>query len=444
MKAYTNIAANIAKVTLISMVFISLTSCGSYQYANRDDDSVYASSRPKERIVYVNRPSKNQSNYFLDQAKQFEDLNNDDVLVDLDSLSTNKKDSINYVSGAPWEYTKDVTVNVYANPYNYYGYGGYYNDFYYDYDNYYLPYYGYPYYNYGYLGYYNPYYYDYGYYYNPSFYIGLGFGYPYYNPYSYYYRPYYYGYYNGYLRAANYHKRNTFNTRGRRGSFTARYNRNFKSNTNRYSANRNNYSKRNSENTYKRNNSSNTYHRNNYNKNNVRYRNNSYKRSGYKRSNYSRSHNQYNYRPSINRSRSSSGAVGRKPVYRRNHVGVTNFKKQNSNAVVAAKNQRKTYGRVYNRNYLNRYNTVKKGESPVNNNRQIRTYRNKTARGKYISPSYKSLNRKTYYRRSNNSKKRSYSTNNRYNSHRTVARTSRTTTSHSNRPKSHKSYRRNH
>ncbi len=273
----------ITKIVLIGLLLISMASCGPFNYANRDDDSIYASSQPKERIVYIERPSQNnndytpenKTNYFLEQAKQFQDLNDKDVLVDIDSLSSNSNDNdVSYVNGAPWEYTDHTTVNIYTQP-NYYGGYGYYN--------YYNPYFSTPYY--GYYDYYNPYYSNY--YYYPSAYIGFGFpffgGYFSYNPYSGYYNPYYGNYYGGNYYGgrsyANYSKRVTYNTRTlKQNDFNTGYKRNSNNLSIKNGFINNASNKRNSTNIYSRNNNSNknnNYNRNNTDKNSPVYKNNS-------------------------------------------------------------------------------------------------------------------------------------------------------------------------
>ncbi|NDK18163.1 MAG: hypothetical protein GW912_04010, partial [Zetaproteobacteria bacterium] len=274
MKTTNNSAKKISQIAFMSLLLIGLASCGSYKY----DDSIYASSKPKERIIYIERPSENnynasekKSNYFLDQAEQFKELNDKDVLVDIDSLSSDADDNISYVNGTPWEYTNHTTVNIYTQPNYYGGYSGY------GYYNYYNPYFNTPYY--GYYDYYNPYYSNY--YYYPSAYIGFGFpffgGYFSYNPYRGYYNPYYGNYYGG-RSYANYSKRVTYNTHNIRQTNNSNgYNRNSNNFSNKNNFINNNSNKRNNTNTYNRNtnNNNNNYNRNNTNKNKPVYKNNS-------------------------------------------------------------------------------------------------------------------------------------------------------------------------
>ena len=176
----------------LSLLF-GLASCGSYQYAGQNEDSVYGDSeRTVERPVSnveiepATKGSDYYQNYFKEKSQQLDNLSEDDVIfTDIDSYSGDydvENDSITYTENyAGWgQDNDDVTINIYGgsafyNPWNSlfypswrwnygYGYGwGYgFNDFYWC-----PPYWGsyysawnYPYYGYGnyYGGYYGNHY----------------------------------------------------------------------------------------------------------------------------------------------------------------------------------------------------------------------------------------------------------------------------------------------
>lgn len=412
MKTQTDTSEKITKMVLIGLLLISIASCGPFNYANRDDDSIYASSQPKERIVYIERTSDNNHNtsekkynYFLDQAEQFKDLNDKDVLVNIDSISSDSiaDNNLSYVNGAPWEYTDHTTVNIYTQP-NYYGGYGYYN--------YYNPYFSTPYY--GYYDYYNPYYSNY--YYYPSLYLGFGFpfygGYFSYYPYRGYYNPYYGNYYGGNYydgrSYANYGKRVTYNTRTlRQNNFNTGYKRNSNniSNKNGYI---NNYSnKRNSTNTHSRNNTNNNYNRNNTNKNTPVYKNNSYNNnsgntrtnssnnSGYKRNSgnsggYKRNGNGNNQAVINTDNHLNQPAI--QPVYKRN-TGFINTVRR----VVSTGNS------SYKRNQINVIQPRNNNTSSTNNNQYKRTENSNSTvnNSNYSGNKTVSTDNKRYHRNNN-------------------------------------------
>ena len=166
-------------------LLFSLASCGSYQYAGYENDSVYGESRNVEYRVEssnVNSSSQNSgyySNYFKEKSQELDYISQeDDIFTDIDSYEGNydvENDTLvdDQESYAGWEQnTTEVSINVYSG----YRYGGF---------GYGLFGYGYPYYRYGY-GYGN--------------YWGYGYGY-----YNYWCPPYYGSYYSGFYRPYRYY-----------------------------------------------------------------------------------------------------------------------------------------------------------------------------------------------------------------------------------------------
>ena len=194
MKINNYIRARVIHLSLIGIIFFSLSSCIIYRDATtHEDDGIYDSSEPKREVAVRNEVEEQDTNskayqdYFKREADRYEEITEDDIFTDVDSLGYGDDEYYDeeYIDGnSPWEYTDNVSVNFnfgwggfyrpwynygfYNSFYNpYYGYGGYYNPFYYN--SFYWPYVGYDAlyygYGYGYGGFYNPYYrYGYGYY----------------------------------------------------------------------------------------------------------------------------------------------------------------------------------------------------------------------------------------------------------------------------------------
>ena len=201
MKLSNSVFRKFWQITLSLVLFAGLYSCGTYQSAyNYEDDGIYASSKKISDDIVIVDKSVFDKTYFSKQLEQFQDINDEDIITDLDEYyydDSNYNDSLNINYNQPWDYAQDVTINIdsgygyggygyeYMNPYysnySHYGYYSYYNNYYSPWrSRHYSPFY---------YGYNNPY--NYGYYMNP--YYGYGDYYSYGN----YYSPYYYGY-NGY------------------------------------------------------------------------------------------------------------------------------------------------------------------------------------------------------------------------------------------------------
>jgi hypothetical protein len=200
MQLNKNLKSKMPLIGAFGLLF-GLASCGSYQYAGYEDDSIYGVSNRnveyQKESVQESSTSQNSGyyqNYFKEKSILIDNLSQEDsVFTDIDSYKSNytvENDTLNYPENyAGWgQNNNDPIINVYSSlGYGGYGYGGY------GYGGY--GYGGYGYGGYGYGGYYDPFYYGYGGYY------GLGYGYPYYYGYGHGYYGYghgYYGYGHGY------------------------------------------------------------------------------------------------------------------------------------------------------------------------------------------------------------------------------------------------------
>lgn len=194
------------KMQLIGMLslLVGLTSCGSYQYAGYDDDSIYGSSEriveyQEETTTSTGENSAYYQNYFRDKALELED-NEDVIFTDIDSYESYsvENDSLFEDHYAGWGYdNSDVTITIYNRPYfnSYWNWAYPYNRWYsgwgwgYGFHDWYSPYY---------IGWHRPFFYGYNY--------------------PYFYSPYYYGgYYNSYYNGYYSNRRLAYNA-GRRGS----------------------------------------------------------------------------------------------------------------------------------------------------------------------------------------------------------------------------------
>jgi hypothetical protein len=208
-------------------VAITMVSCGSYQYAGYEDDSIYG--RTERTVDYANNESSADNSlyykdYFKEKTEQYAGISDDSdvIFTDIDSyegVASDENDTIYDGNYAGWgENNSDVTINIYGGhafnsiwwnrPYytswgwNYgYGYG---NLWGYGFNNYY--------------GWNRPLWLDFGY--------GYGYGFPYYYGgyygYPYYYGNIYYGNFNGYYEGNYYNRRPlAYNSTRRGASYTA-------------------------------------------------------------------------------------------------------------------------------------------------------------------------------------------------------------------------------
>lgn len=225
MKYTKHIPKKMAYIAVTLITFIGLTSCATYQNTAYEDDGIYAKEQPAPTVVEAEPAPKSTKyqEYFKRGAEYYDQISQEDVTTEIDSIVYDDDLELytkeyypeeNYIdSNTPWEYTNDVTINVYGNSWGYRPFFGigFYPSWYYGYSS---PYYYNPWYTGWYDGYFNPYYYGYGYY-SPWYYR------PYYRHYYPYYRPYYGGYYNNYRY--DYGRRYTNNTRlGNRSAYSRR------------------------------------------------------------------------------------------------------------------------------------------------------------------------------------------------------------------------------
>jgi hypothetical protein len=206
------------KVYLAILILgIIVSSCSSYKSVSQEDDGIYAKASDKKEATIVekdvvNKTTDTKDNYFARELDKYEDLEEDEILLDAEDYSSEenqKYEEESVESNASWGYENQEVHITHHISYDWYH--PYHSSFYYGY-------------NWGFYNWYNPYYYNpwrsysyYGYYYNPFYYNGY---YPYnygYNNYGYgYYNPSYYGGY-GYNYYNNYPRYN--NRYGRRGSY---------------------------------------------------------------------------------------------------------------------------------------------------------------------------------------------------------------------------------
>ncbi len=322
--------------TLLAATLLMLTSCGSYEYVSYND-GIYNDGNSSQNYEPATRtpntaPSSYYSNYFAEKSAQYDAAAEDGtIFTDIDNYSSENYDpadstnvALQYEKSQPsWGSDSDnVTVNVYNNGWNNrpfwgagYGYGGFYDPFWYG---------G----GYGWrLGFGNPYWR--GGFYGGGFYGGFynGFHHPYYynnfafrgNRYIAYNR----GYRRGYLansyrnrriynsragyRSRSYANRNTYNRRTRSYNSSPRRssnNRNYNNNRSRsYSNNRSATPRTNRYRSYRNNgNRSSTSRSRNYNSSRSRNYNSSRRSSNYSRSGRSSGSRSRSYSPSRGRS----------------------------------------------------------------------------------------------------------------------------------------------
>ena len=198
------------------ILLIGVSSCGSYQYAGYEDDSIYGTSqRPVEQQEVVTTEVAEASNsdyyqnYFKERSIELENHGEDAIFTDIDSYQTTN-DSLDYQGNAGWGYTQsdNATITIYNNqPWGF----GFWGDWRWNFRN-------------------SPYYWNYGIYdpfWCPPFYASY-WNRPYWR-YGYYNYPYYghYGWNNNFYYGNNYYNRYynrrglAYNT-GRRGAVYSR------------------------------------------------------------------------------------------------------------------------------------------------------------------------------------------------------------------------------
>ena len=115
--------------SLIGLVGLLVTSCGSYQNTSYyDRDGIYNSSRNNDNRVATSASSQEYRNYFESRIEPINDST--EVFTDVDSYSSNYQNEADYNTGyASWGGNSDnITVNVYDNNWgwNNWGYAGWY------------------------------------------------------------------------------------------------------------------------------------------------------------------------------------------------------------------------------------------------------------------------------------------------------------------------------
>ena len=122
MQLYNYLKPKMQFIGTLVMAF-AMFSCGSYQYAGYENDSIYGDS---ERIVeYVNdEPAADNSqyykNYFKEKTEQYAAITdgNDVIFTDIDSYEgdyVEENDTLYYDNYAGWgEDNTDVTINIYG------------------------------------------------------------------------------------------------------------------------------------------------------------------------------------------------------------------------------------------------------------------------------------------------------------------------------------------
>ncbi|HBS12486.1 MAG TPA: hypothetical protein DEO36_08090, partial [Flavobacteriaceae bacterium] len=119
MKNKNNTSKKTFYFSLIGLVFLGLTSCGTYQNTTYDDDGIYASNNTTRQVaVEETQPESNKyQDYFKREADKYEDIGENDIFTDVDSYSYDDgeyyEEGIN-TGNSPWEYTDNVTVNIHS------------------------------------------------------------------------------------------------------------------------------------------------------------------------------------------------------------------------------------------------------------------------------------------------------------------------------------------
>ena len=125
MKKYTFIKAK--TVTLVTLLALFLSSCGSYQYVGSTSDGIYGEDESKGYTVIEDAPETTEassdyySNYFREKGLDAEEVTEEEeVFTDVDSYSSNTEQQVTNNSG--WgEGSSNVTINVYNNGWNNWG-----------------------------------------------------------------------------------------------------------------------------------------------------------------------------------------------------------------------------------------------------------------------------------------------------------------------------------
>ncbi len=124
MKTYYLFSRRLSLFTVLGILTITATSCGSYQNSSYYDDGIYGSSE--------NKPTQNTTETNSD-SKYKEYFSNAEIFTDVDNYSNVSTDSVSNGqaydrSNAGWgENAQSITVNVYDNNWGW----GYWNNYWY-------------------------------------------------------------------------------------------------------------------------------------------------------------------------------------------------------------------------------------------------------------------------------------------------------------------------
>jgi hypothetical protein len=124
MQLYNYLKPKMQFIGTLVMAF-AMFSCGSYQYAGYEDDSIYGDTERTVRTVeYVEEaPATDNStyykNYFKDKSEQYAAISdeNDVIFTDIDSYESTyaENDTLYYDSYGGWgENNTDVSINIYG------------------------------------------------------------------------------------------------------------------------------------------------------------------------------------------------------------------------------------------------------------------------------------------------------------------------------------------
>ncbi len=122
MQLYNYLKPKMQFIGTLVMAF-AMFSCGSYQYAGYENDSIYGDS--DRTVAYVEeQPTSDNSqyykNYFKEKTEQYASISgeNDIIFTDIDSYEggyVEENDTLYYGNYAGWgENNSDVTINIYG------------------------------------------------------------------------------------------------------------------------------------------------------------------------------------------------------------------------------------------------------------------------------------------------------------------------------------------
>ncbi len=94
MKLNNYINSKVTYLSLTGLILLGLTSCGSYQSATYEDDGIYSSNEPRQevavretkQVAVQDTKSQAYQDYFKRESDRYEDITEDDIFVDVDSL----------------------------------------------------------------------------------------------------------------------------------------------------------------------------------------------------------------------------------------------------------------------------------------------------------------------------------------------------------------------